>query len=175
MHKLSKLLMDTSFPSKQGDSIITTWLKEKANELNEEGASFDPYIILGLEPEKPKSETNPNHPGITCEEYEKPKEKTMEWCEHITPNPHDRKPGRSFFYQHTGVDDEVMFCPICGTPRPQKKSLEDRVSDIVAEYGMYIREQTYSQFHNQIPAKIGKKLDEVVKLVIQEIHFLWKE
>lgn len=115
------------------DSIITTELKRMRDELESQyqpnpGPGRPIGAILGLEPEKPEGEK------VICQDCGKPlyslhvldilrclckpKEKTMEWCEHIKFDTYWKMGNFKLL-------DDWKECPICGTPRPKKKELRE--------------------------------------------------
>ena len=54
----------------------------------------------------------------------------MKWCEHLKQ---EEKGVWWITYPRGGyswtIGDENMFCPICGTPRPKEKTLEEKMAD----------------------------------------------
>ena len=123
------------------DSIITAYLKECADKLqndHNQGKDFMPREILGL------SEQNLDKP--------EPKKASEEWCEHCMTS-------REELTTFKMVEGYIgwNFCPICGTPRPQPKSLREKVREIL--------EQPFEGgWINTTESKVDKILSSIEKL-----------
>lgn len=133
MHELTKQLnIIQPRAEKICDSIITSYLREKAEELAKDSHLAQGKLIsrheaakeiLGIE----KSE-------VRLGECEMIKEKTVgEWCEHI------QKDNLTGYWadKNCHISNEYNFCPICGTPRPKAKTLaqkfQERCSGMIIE------------------------------------------
>lgn len=112
------------------DSIITEFLESAAKELKE-----NPYRsireILGLE-EAPAlatcSDKTHDHSSSSCRG---PKYSEV-WCNHIRLT-NCGYSGEFFVGGTIGFSvDMFQFCPICGTRRPQKKSLREELAEKLA-------------------------------------------
>ena len=100
------------------DEIITSWLREKAKVLRgwiRENVSVE--SILGLEGEQEEVIGGSGVYPKTLRS-EPPKDKLGEWCEHMD---------NIYTSFHKS---EWILCPICGTPRPVARSLEDEFLSI---------------------------------------------
>lgn len=117
LHELSVRLMDISFPSKSGDSIIRKWLSEKSKAINADAnAERTVDEILGLTDVWEK----PCHRGCKSGEcfHLNPKQK-QSWCE---CGRWERTPTPCF-----------NFCPYCAKPKPTPKSLVERLAEKLNE------------------------------------------
>ena len=171
MHELTEKLKNEfiGLPhSKEiADSIIRQYLQEKAKELSKgDEASFEWYETrLGLSP------SSSEHSEAICTEngrtscVHKPKDSEV-WCAHtkfICKNSYEPRSVDGYvLVEHDGtlaIDDNWMFCPICGTPRPTPKSLAERFFDSGMSNGWF----------TNFPDNAKKFCDELVK--ISESHF----
>lgn len=127
MHELSRIILDKWYKGFDCsseefepflDSIIRTYLWEKAKELEKAWSSTykaynDQTVAADLTKEILGLTDEPVLGGVTCDKWTKPKDSEV-WCEHVIAE--------------TQLHN-WMFCPICGTPRPATKTLAEKFQD----------------------------------------------
>lgn len=125
------------------DSIIRSWIEEKAKEIKKLCIGYDHNVdsILGFTSqfdkfmEFPHSwDMNKNEWSCECCKPKEEKKSDGEWpCGHIKAK--DGKHELLYYadnassLSYTGADERWNFCPICSAPRPVAKSLAEKFRD----------------------------------------------
>lgn len=126
LHPLTERLLPAGYKSPLVDEIITTWISKKAYQIvythmTTSGGicQAQVYKILGLYESEEKEPLFP-YPPLVQGMPQKPKEVK----EQVQEMPHWTCKCGWTFYDHDGF----KYCGQCGTPRPQEKSLRERLA-----------------------------------------------
>lgn len=129
---VDRVLSQDLWKLKDFDETVRNWLESKAKEIA--NLPYDQMPLDGFtrvlclspveEPEKMNDGFMLKEPIPRPSDRPNPvKDKVGEWCRHIQMPRGDGKPT---FKGGVIIYDDWKCCPICGTKRPEKPSLEDK-------------------------------------------------